>query len=142
MIGLFFLRMAITAGTSLLVSGRGEHLSGPQTGRDDSIYVGDWRGESTCVVRESACHDEDSLYHISKMSGPPGHFSVKLDKIVHGETITMGTMECAAQPAEYVISCPLKNAVMEFAVSAGSKMNGTMKLSDGTVWRKLTLYKQ
>ena len=33
----------------------------------DSIVVGDWRGDSICVVRERACHDEDSLYHVTRL---------------------------------------------------------------------------
>ena len=32
----------------------------PHTASDDSAVLGDWRGESICVVRESACRDEDS----------------------------------------------------------------------------------
>src|SRR5215467_8936657 len=36
--------------------------------------VGDWRGDSICQVRPSACHDEDSLYHVTKIAGKPGQF--------------------------------------------------------------------
>ncbi|HWX56111.1 MAG TPA: hypothetical protein VN176_16095 [Verrucomicrobiae bacterium] len=28
---------------------------------DEESVAGDWRSESVCQVRESACHDEDSL---------------------------------------------------------------------------------
>src|SRR6202035_2322888 len=59
----------------------GGSRSAHQTAPDDSAVLGDWRGESICVVRESACHDEDSLYHATKSVEKPGWVSMKLDKI-------------------------------------------------------------
>src|SRR5260221_5521005 len=42
--------------------------SAKSTASDDSesVIIGDWRGESVCQVRESACHDEDSQYQDRK----------------------------------------------------------------------------
>src|SRR5258708_28796468 len=39
---------------------------------DDSSLVGDWHGESVCVVRDSACRDEDSRSeeHTSELQSP------------------------------------------------------------------------
>jgi hypothetical protein len=106
----------------------------------DSGPLGDWRGQSICVVRESACHDEDSLYHVTKLPDKPGWYSIKLDKIVEGKPVTMGTMDCAYGVGKQTLTCEFPRGVMRFTI-AGDKMIGTMTLPDGTLWRKLSLKK-
>jgi hypothetical protein len=107
----------------------------------DSAVLGDWRGQSVCVVRESACHDEDSLYHVTKLPEKPGSFSIKLDKIVDGKPVTMGTTECSYSPAARSLTCEFPRGIMRFTV-IGDKMEGTMTLANGTLWRKLALKRQ
>jgi hypothetical protein len=109
-----------------------------QAALDESIAVGDWRGESICVVRESACHDEDSLYHVARLPEKPGWISMKLDKIVNGKPVTMGTMECSYDAVKQSLYCEFPRGQMRFTIS-GNKLEGTMTLSDGTLWRKLSL---
>lgn len=105
-----------------------------------SAVVGDWRGASTCVVRESACNDEDSLYHFSALANKPDAISLKADKIVDGKPVTMGTGNCDFNSAKREITCPLPSASLSFEVN-GEKMTGTMTLANGTLWRKLSLNK-
>ncbi len=107
---------------------------------DDSSLVGDWHGESVCVVRDSACRDEDSLYHLTKLAGKPGWLSMKLDKIVDGKPVTMGTVECSYDSAKRGLTCEFPRGVFRFTIQA-NKMAGTMNLTDGTLWRKITLSK-
>lgn len=107
---------------------------------DDSAVLGDWRGESICVDRESACRDEDSLYHVTKLPEKPGWISMKLDKIVNGKPVTMGVMDCSYSAAKQSFACEFPRGVMRFTVS-GNNMEGTMTLPDGTLWRKITLRK-
>lgn len=107
---------------------------------DDSSLVGDWRGASVCVVRDGACHDEDSLYHVTRLAGRPGWFSMKLDKIVDGKPVTMGTTDCSYDSAKRVLTCEFPRGVFRFSIQA-SNMTGIMNLTDGTVWRKIALRK-
>jgi len=109
-----------------------------QSSADGSTVLGDWRGESICVVRESACHDEDSLYHVTQLAGKPGWFSMKLDKIVDGRLQTMGTTECSYDSVKQSLTCEFPKGVLRFTVQDG-KMSGTMDLKDGTLWRKISL---
>ena len=102
--------------------------------------VGDWRGDSICQVRPSACHDEDSLYHVTKTAGKPGQFSLQADKIVDGKPETMGTSECSYDAAKQTLDCPLGRATVKFTVTDNT-MEGVMLLPDKTVWRKITLKK-
>ena len=123
---------------AMLTSSAG--AAAPQAPDDSFSIVGDWRGDSICVVRESACHDEDSLYHVSKLQDKSGWFSMKLDKIVNGKPVTMGTMDCSYDAANHSLTCEFPRGVMRFVITGG-KMVGTMSLPDGTLWRKLNLKK-
>jgi len=119
---------------------QGEARQTQQVPADDSSPLGDWSGESICVVRDSACRDEDSLYHVTKLAGKPGWFSMKLDKIVDGKPVTMGTVECSYDSAKRALTCEFPRGVFRFTIQA-HKMAGTMNLTDGTLWRKITLSK-
>jgi hypothetical protein len=116
------------------------HQSSAAANSPVSAVVGDWRGTSTCVLRESACHDEDSLYHFSAVAVNSHAVSLKADKIVDGKPVTMGTGNCDFDSAKLQITCPLPSASLAFHVQ-GKEMTGTMTLSNGTLWRKLSLKK-
>ena len=128
------------AALTILASARGEAAQSQTASPDDSIVVGDWRGNSICLVRESACRDEDSLYHVTRLPEKPGWFSMKLDKIVDGKPVTMGTEECSYDSTKKSLLCEFPRGVMRFAIQ-GDKMEGTMTLAGGTLWRKITLKK-
>ena len=108
---------------------------------DESVLVGDWRGDSICQVHPSACHDEDSLYHFSKVAGKPGAYSLKADKIVNGQAETMGTLDCSYDAKAQALECTIpERAILRFTWE-GTEMHGTMTLTDKTLWRKLSLKK-
>ncbi len=124
----------------ILVAARGGARQRKAAPPDDSVVVGDWRGDSICVVRESACHDEDSLYHVTRLVEKPGWFSMKLDKIVDGKPVTMGTVECSYDSAKQTLSCEFARGAFRFTIQ-GNKMEGSMTLTDGSLWRKISLKK-
>ncbi len=109
-------------------------------GKGSDAVVGDWRGESLCQVKPSACHDEDSLYHFTRIEKKPGWFSLKADKIVDGQPVTMSTIECSYDGEDRSLECSFPKGVLQFEVQ-DNVMQGTMKLPDGTLWRKLSLKK-
>ena len=100
--------------------------------------VGDWRGMSVCQVRPSACHDEDSLYHVRSVAGKDGAFELQADKIVEGRPVTMGTSPCTVGSDRRLVCTVTKGTTLVFDVSS-DEMRGSMKMADGTVWRKITL---
>ena len=65
---------------------------------------------------------------------------MKLDKIVNGKPVTMGTQECSYDSTKKSLLCEFARGVMRFTV-LGDRMEGTMSLTDGTLWRKITLKK-
>lgn len=111
-----------------------------QSSDEESTLVGDWRGESVCQVRESACRDEDSSYHVEKLAGKPHWVSLRADKIVQGKPVTMGTIDCLYDAGKHTLTCEYPRGGLQFTV-AGSKMQGTMTMPDKTVWRKIDLKK-
>ena len=132
--------LALAAMTSPIAAQK-ERQTKTRIAEADSALVGDWRGDSICVVRESACHDEDSLYHVSKVPDKAGLFSLKADKIVDGKPITMGTTECSFDPKQSTLQCAISNgSLFRFSVE-GNAMLGTMTLADKRLWRKITLKK-
>ena len=104
----------------------------------DSALVGDWRGDSICVVRPSACNDEKALYHFKKLGNQPNRFSLQADKIVNEKPVTMGTTECNYQPERHALTCELPKSVLHLTWQ-GSTLEGTMNLTDGTLWRNINL---
>jgi hypothetical protein len=105
----------------------------------DDALVGDWRGDSICVVRPSACVDEKALYHVKKL-GQPDHYSMQADKIVNGEPVNMGTTDCVFVSEKKRLTCELPKGVIHLALR-GTQLEGTMNLADGTLWRNISLSK-
>jgi hypothetical protein len=107
---------------------------------DVALPLGDWRGDSICVVRESACHDEEALYHVKALPDKPGWVSLQADKIVDGKPEIMGTNDCSYDAEKHILNCELERGSIHLTV-AGDKMEGTMLLTDKTLWRRISLKK-
>lgn len=105
----------------------------------DDALVGDWRGDSVCVVRPSACVDEKALYHVKKL-GQTDRYSLQADKIENGQPINMGTVDCAYAPEKQALTCELPKGAIHLALH-GTRLEGTMNLPDGTLWRNISLEK-
>jgi hypothetical protein len=112
----------------------------PTTGGVDveSRIAGTWRGNSVCMVKNSPCHDEVNVYHFSKLAGRPSSFLATASKVVDGKEIVMGSGAWTYDAAKQVMECkaPAIRLVVE-----GSKMEGSLTLSDGTVYRRISLKK-
>ena len=103
--------------------------------------LGTWKGESTCLVRPSGCNDEESVYRFSK-APQENQVTLSANKIVNGKEINMGAGPCEYNAAKSAIDCPLPNGSTIHFDLAGNAMQGTMKLKDGTLWRKIQLQRQ
>ena len=131
--------VGVIVATSILVSA----LAGAQsaTPGDYASPAGDWRGMSVCQVKRSACNDEDSLYHVRAIAGKQRAFELQADKIVDGRPVTMGTSLCDLG-FDGRLACAISKGTTLVFDLRGDELRGTMKLANGTVWRKLTLKRQ
>ena|SRR5215813_2597371 len=104
-----------------------------------SAVTGVWRGNSTCMVKNSPCHDEVNVYRIAKVADKPGMVSVTADKIVDGKEVVMGTFEWKYDAQKH--SLDSADGRFHFTVE-GNKMEGALTLADGTVYRRIYLKKE
>ena len=106
-------------------------------GSDAKAVLGDWHGTSLCLVKPSACHDEEALYHV-KVSSDQSILSLQADKIVDGQPVTMGTSDCSYDLAKKLLHCDLGKGYVELTL-AGDRLEGAMFLQDKTRWREIKL---
>ena len=106
-----------------------------------SSAVGTWRGESKCLVKPSACRDEDSLYRLSAKGTDQNRMNLSANKIVNGNEINMGDCECTLKAETHSIDCLLPNGSSVHLELNGNALQGRMILRDGTVWREIRLHR-
>ena len=104
----------------------------------DSLLEGTWKGTSICQIKNSPCHDETVVYHISKKRGVDT-FYINADKIVNGVEEEMGILPFVYnQKTKQLISTAY--GIWTFNIE-GSKLEGTL-LVRGDLYRKIVVYKQ
>jgi hypothetical protein len=128
-----FLSGILLAGTSIFLAG-----VKAKPGGDAEAVIGDWHGTSRCLVKPSACHDEEALYHVRSSPDKSGTVSVQADKIVDGRPVTMGTSECSYDAAKKLLHCDLGKDYIELTLG-GDRLEGAMFQSDKTRWREIKL---
>jgi hypothetical protein len=105
----------------------------------DSRIVGTWRGSSVCLVKGSPCRDETDVYRFSKVAGRSGAFSGTGSKVIDGKEILMGRGEWTYDVEKHVLACKTPDIRMEVV---GARMEGALKLPDGTAYRQISLKKE
>lgn len=105
-------------------------------GADATALVGTWRGESRCTVKPSACHDEVIVYHVVK-AARPDTVTITGNKVVDGKEVTMGVFDCTWDAPNKTLSCPIPRGVFAYHVE-GKTMRGTLTLTDGTLFRRIS----
>jgi hypothetical protein len=108
-------------------------------GQVRSRIAGVWRGHSECAVKNSPCHDEVNVYRFSKVAGDVDKFSVTASKVVDGKEVVMGSSEWKYEEKEQVVECEKTSIQLKIN---GDKMEGALKLDDGTVYRRIYLKKE
>jgi hypothetical protein len=104
-----------------------------------SQFAGTWRGDSFCVARNTACHDEAVVYRVQQVPASD-NASISADKIVNGKAIHMGSLEFQYDQPSQSWVCQYPQGVWRLKV-AGAKLNGTLTQPDGTLFRKIALRK-
>jgi len=102
-----------------------------------SPVLWDWRGSSICLVKPSACQDEEALYHVR--GAADGKLSLQADKIVNGQPVQMGDPAgCAYDAGKKSLHCTFDRGYVDLTL-AGDDLNGAMFLKDNTRWREIKL---
>jgi hypothetical protein len=64
--------------------------------------TGVWKGTSLCQVKNSPCHDESVVYHISKGSRSDS-YQISASKIIDGKENDMGTLNFTFDPHQKIL---------------------------------------
>ena len=113
-----------------------------QVGASSNEQVaGVWRGHSVCTVKSSPCHDEVNVYRVSAVAGKPEAYLVAADKIVDGKEVEMGTGEWTFDSKSHSLVYVFPKGTFRLKVTGG-KMEGELKLPDGTLYRQIWLEKE
>jgi len=107
---------------------------------DESKLAGTWRGDSLCVEKGTACHDEVAVYRIAAIPGKRGLLMVTGGKIADGKEIVMGSGEWRYDSGKRTITGELPRGVIVLKLE-GDKLAGTFTLPDKTVLRRIILKK-
>ena len=88
--------------------------------------VGVWIGTSICQIKNSPCHDEKIVYHISKLDSL-NSFQIVMKKIVNNKEEDMGALRFVYDAAKSTLISIDKDSgtKWEFGIS-GTKLNGTL----------------
>lgn len=112
------------------------HLSAQQP---DAILPGAWKGTSICQVKNSPCHDEVVVYHISK-GKKSGEYTVLANKIVNGIEEEMGTIQFMFDEKQSELTGSFRtDDTWKFKLS-GNKLDGTLYVK-GVLYRIINLQK-
>jgi hypothetical protein len=104
-----------------------------------SKIAGVWRGHSECTDKNSPCHNEVNVYRFAKIEGRPNSFTVTASKIVDGKEIVMGSGEWRYDEKKSTVECEKPSIQLKVE---GGKMEGALKLDEGTVYRRIFLKKE
>jgi len=104
-------------------------------------FEGTWKGTSLCQIKNSPCHDEVVVYHISKDSTGKS-YEVIANKIVDGKEDYMGTIPFTydVKQKAFVSVDNVRNAKWEFKIT-GSTMKGTL-MYKGDLFRIIEVKKE
>lgn len=105
----------------------------------DSLLVGVWKGTSLCQQKNSPCHDEQVVYHISK-GDQANAFIIQANKIVQGKEEEMGALPGVFDQRKGELVCmPRPNSIWTFKLN-GQKMDGVLYVN-GALYRIVALTK-
>ncbi len=104
---------------------------GPQ---QSTTLLGRWVGESHCVGRHPACHDEHVVYQFD--STGPERLTLQGSRIAGRDTVAMGALTCTVSGQRIQTVCEIPVGVWHFSVVRGH-LEGILTLTDGTVMRRV-----
>ena len=110
-----------------------------QTGmtKIDTLLVGTWNGTSICQIKNSPCHDETVVYHISKNRGVDT-FYINAGRIVNGVEVEMGILHFVYNKKTNQLTSTAYG-IWTFNIN-GVKLEGTL-LVHGDLYRRIIIYK-
>ena len=113
-------------------------------GSAKDIIEGTWKGTSLCQVKNSPCHDENAIYHISKAANGKT-YTMQMNKIVNGMEEEMGTSDGVYDQAKHTLTTTTNDrqgrvGVWLFKID-GNQMHGTLTIDEKILYRVIEVKK-
>lgn len=96
--------------------------------------AGTWKGTSLCQVKNSPCHDEVVVYHITK-AAKENEYQILMNKVVNGTEEEMGTFPAIVDAARKKLTGIMKGKPAWFFTIKDHSMDGALLLENGTLYR-------
>ena len=105
--------------------------------------LGTWEGESLCTVPDSPCHNEHVVYEIKADPKTQGNVTMDAFKIVNGEKLFMGGLNCSWSAPDSVLSCQYRaDDDWSFKIT-GNQMTGTLHINkERQLYRRISVMKK
>ena len=105
---------------------------------------GIWKGTSLCQVKQSDCHDENVVYHISKRAA--NLYTIQANKIVNGAEEDMGTFDSVVydetkQTLRFIMKDKQERSNVWLFRIEGMQIHGTLTINENTLFRIVELKK-
>ena len=108
--------------------------------QNNKKLIGIWKGTSICQVKNSPCHDENVVYHITAGKAPDS-FYIDAGKIVNGSEEDMGTLGATYDSSRHILTAHFrKDDTWEFKIN-GNQMEGTL-INNKVLYRIIKLRKE
>lgn len=105
----------------------------------DASLPGAWKGTSICQVKNSPCHDEVVVYHITN-GKKSGEYTILANKIINGAEEEMGTIQYVFDEKQKELTGSYRSDdIWKFKLN-GNKLDGTLYLR-GVLYRIINLQK-
>jgi hypothetical protein len=101
---------------------------------DTSGLSGTWKGSSVCQVKSSSCSSETVIYHIARTE-KPNQYGIQMNKIVNGKEEDMAWIPATYDPATHKLTGTMNNYKAWHFTVKGKRIDGTLLLEDGTLYR-------
>ena len=101
--------------------------------------LGQWEGESICTVKDSPCHDEHVIYRVTQDSKQPEKLAIAAYKVVKGEELYMGDIDCRFVAEASELRCHYKPTDSWIFKLSGDTMKGTLTINGNTLYRNVSV---
>ncbi len=106
---------------------------------------GVWKGTSLCQVKNSPCHDESVVCHISK-SSKADMYTIEMNKIVNNAEEEMGALDFSYDKSSQTLTCTKRDQQQREStwklIIKGSQITGTLIHEGNILYRKIEVSKK
>jgi hypothetical protein len=130
---------AIAGGAIFAMTGSASSVASAQN--TEPKLAGNWSGDSICLDRQSACHDEKVVYRITLYPDDAARVKIQGDKIVNGQPVTMGVGDYKWDRTGQTLTHDDQFGAWKITVKENT-MDGIMTSPAGKPFRHLMLKKE